>query len=153
MLAGLLEKKTEASCNVLCQAHLVPAFRLDKHPTIVDLILYALNNTCYGALPGDKHRNLAFDDLSAALKEAPLSGRNLSEGEWRAVRQDFGDILAQTPGYAKSRWPLLDVFWKNAHKKGEATNTNTRREFFTEVEQSAAQKACRAAGLWKSTDK
>jgi hypothetical protein len=143
----LLEKKQEAACNVLCEAHVLPAFRLDKHATIVDLILYALSNTCYGVLPGEKHRKLALDDLASALKEAPLSGLVLNKGEWKTVREDFGDVLQQSNVNDQKRWDVLLQFWTAAYAQGTARNPNSPRLLFTETELAAAEKACSAAGL------
>jgi hypothetical protein len=145
----LLEKKQEAACNILCEAHVLPAFRLDQHPTIVDLILYALSNTCYGVLPGEKHRNLALEDLISALKEAPLSGLVLNKGEWKTVREDLGDVLKQERTIDQKRWDVLREFWKGGHDKDRASNSNPPRVLFTETELAAATKACGVAGLWK----
>jgi hypothetical protein len=135
----LLEKKQEAACNLLCGAHVLSAFRLDKHPTIVDLILYALSNTCYGVLPGEKHRNLALKDLASALEESPISGHTLSPGEWKTVREDLGDVLKQQDKVVdQKQWNILNEFWKGGFANGETPNTNSPRVLFTGTELAAA---------------
>jgi hypothetical protein len=139
-----VENKTPA-CNLLCQAHVVPEFRVEGVATCTDLIAYVFSTTCFGFLPDEAHRGAALQQFEkyAELLE-PSSFFN--DEDRKLFRRRVGDVMRtwddDTPPRSSKGLPNSSKAWAAASPK-DGNQTHVRSSHVHCDAQAAAYNACR----------
>ncbi|MBB3560186.1 hypothetical protein FHX06_001497 [Rhizobium sp. BK512] len=88
-------------CGRLCEARIVPLFKLDGPVSVSDLIRYMFTTNCYGYIPQQTRQQDALRRLNTVLGKIDLQSLPLDESDKRYLTTEFANILARN----KKRFP------------------------------------------------
>jgi hypothetical protein len=143
---AVIDGSSKSACNLLCQAHLMPAFFRTSRVNALDLVRYVFTSTCYGVINDEQHRGKALDDLEAvALTSYFLNETKLakSQDESYILRRVLGDAVKamEVDFPAITKYSRLRQLWQ-AGRPGDNTRSNYPHRT-SPLELAAQYTACR----------
>jgi hypothetical protein len=165
---AVISGKEKQACNLLCEEHFVPAFFAQDDVSVADLVAYAFTATCYGLLPGTRHRERALEEFEATLRAfvGPYRTTAVPRSAYRAIAGTYRDrvVLHRAVGDAlfavephiggngravghvlvKSRFPYIRALWQNT-PLGRGATIKVAHLPPSEPFLKATAEACRAA--------
>lgn len=121
----LVEGRKMSACVSLklCEAKIVPAYRISKPVGVVDLVGYLLKGTCYGFLPDEDNRINAIKLIEQVLIETGQPTSPISLGEVIFLRGELADMLATHRGKRSQsglgRTPKLRAWMRQADRNSK----------------------------------
>jgi hypothetical protein len=99
---GQVRNSNNVVCFALCKAGIVPSYHVSSPPTVVDLIRYQFEATCYGYVPEPTRQYDALRRLNRVLGEASVPSGILAENDKTYLAGRFADIVAMASSATSS---------------------------------------------------
>ena len=147
---AVVDGQIDYACNLLCQKHFVPGFRVEYEIGVSDLVRYVFTSTCFGVIHDDDHIAKALSQLDKLTKEFKNEFfEKLPRQDQKSLRELIGDTIKSWENIARmdsSRFSRLHEVWQLTLVGIDASDARTNvLRTMSEKTNEAAKEVCRSS--------